>query len=111
MGPASEDNMFTEYRNEKYCGRCHTFTELEPRGILVTCECPPGALHDFSKDPNCKNSLHEHHDPLSPIVISQRRMDEAELAREAEATEVKVTYLDIDDDEEVICLVCGRDTP
>ncbi len=56
----------------EYCGRCHQFTESQ-----VFCECIQGPL---DKDPRCKNATHEHHDPLSPLVISHNAIRDAEEA-------------------------------
>lgn len=66
---------------DPYCGNCHTWTR--PRatnfGQIVdwTCDCPIDKV-DNSKDPNCHNSNHAHHDPQSPIVLGRRAIDEAD---------------------------------
>jgi len=73
--------------NENYCGRCHTFTTVEydsrysatqPVSIRCACRDEP----DLTKDPNCLNPRHEHHDPLSPTVLSNRSIRESEEAHD-----------------------------
>ncbi len=75
--------------NESYCGRCHTFTSVEPDPRypdslprIVTCKCFMLAP-DQSKDPNCKNPRHEHHDPKSPTVKSMKSIRECEDRQDA----------------------------
>lgn len=74
---------------DKYCGRCHTW--MKPRIIVHGqveawyCECPIDQEPDTSKDPNCHNSNHDHHDPQSPIVLSRQVEYEAEEKAEAAA--------------------------
>lgn len=85
MGPASEDNMFT---NESYCGRCHQFTEKSTPvtygAPYIRCGCSMMAgFQDFSKDPNCKNPRHAHHDPESPVVKSDIAIRECEDRQDA----------------------------
>ena len=75
--------------NQGYCGRCHTFTQevwLDGQATMK-CNCPliGGPGPDFSKDPNCHNANHDHHDPRSPIVLSRQAEYEAEERAEAEA--------------------------
>ena len=62
-----------------YCGRCHRWLDDRSpaeRGDNV-CHC---LNPDLSKDPNCHNNLHEHHDPQSPTVLSNQRIRESEEA-------------------------------
>ncbi|KKM02600.1 hypothetical protein LCGC14_1782810 [marine sediment metagenome] len=62
-----------------YCGRCHRWLDDRSpaeRGDNV-CHC---LNSDLSKNPNCRNNLHEHHDPQSPIVLSNQRIRESEEA-------------------------------
>ncbi|KKN49312.1 hypothetical protein LCGC14_0644110 [marine sediment metagenome] len=70
---------------DPYCGKCHTWMWPSHRSkmlgfdqdIVWVCGCPPGKP-DMSKDPNCHNSNHEHHDPQSPIVKSMKTIRRAE---------------------------------
>ena len=67
-----------------YCGRCHRWLDDRSpaeRGDNV-CHC---LNPDLSKDPNCHNPNHAHHDPESPIVLSNRAIRDAEEATELEA--------------------------
>jgi len=60
-----------------YCGRCHRWLDDRSpaeRGDNV-CHC---LNSDLSKNPNCRNNLHEHHDPQSPIVKSMKTIRRAE---------------------------------
>ena len=46
------------------------------------CDCAFGGKPpDTTKDPNCHNSGHDHHDPESPIVLARK----AEYAAEKES--------------------------
>lgn len=64
-----------------YCGNCHKWmTEMFPN--IWVCDCTvSGQFADTSKDPNCHNSGHDHHDPESPIVLARK----AEYAAEEES--------------------------
>ncbi len=68
---------------QPYCGNCHKFmTETFSRewGMnMWVCDCPVNKC-DRSKDPNCHNSGHAHHDPQSPIVLSNKSIRESEEA-------------------------------
>ena len=66
---------------DPYCGRCHQFMRKAFRDRWV-CTCTIGGLEpDNTKDPNCHNSGHDHHDPESPIVLARK----AEYAAEEES--------------------------
>ncbi len=74
---------------DPYCGKCHTWMWPSHRSkmlgfdqdIVWVCGCPPGKP-DMSKDPNCHNSNHAHHDPQSPLVLSNRSIRNAEEAHD-----------------------------
>lgn len=78
-----------------YCGRCHHWM-VEMFSNVWVCDCTvSGQCADTSKDPNCHNPSHDHHDPESPIVLSNRAINAVEEqlekcpAREEEAEERK----------------------
>ena len=65
---------------DPYCGGCHkwmTPLENDAGEERWQCDCLPQAP-DTTKDPNCHNSNHDHHDPESPIVLQSIAIDEAE---------------------------------
>jgi len=59
---------------DPYCGKCHTWM-YPMQGVaqetVWLCDCPVGK-EEIGKDPNCHNANHEHYDPQSPIVLSQK---------------------------------------
>ena len=64
--------------NVPYCGKCHQWM-VELFTDQWVCDCTlSGHNPDETKDPNCHNSLHSHHDPESPIVLSRKAEHAAE---------------------------------
>ena len=58
--------------NDPYCGKCHAWmTELFTDQWVCDCTLN-GHNPDNTKNPNCHNSQHEHHDPQSPIVLNRK---------------------------------------
>lgn len=68
---------------DPYCGNCHTWTIYTVSLHSAwpgwwRCKCWPAMSDFYTKDPFCKNSTHDHHDPLSPLVLSEKRIREVE---------------------------------
>mgnify|MGYP000671856574 CR=1 FL=1 len=104
-----------------YCGKCHKWLDA-CRDEAASCseECMKSChcgTPDLTKDPNCHNSGHDHHDPESPIVKMDRCVLEIEEAidngtahvwQESKERDQFCTYCDADaaeleDDEWVYC--------
>jgi len=64
-----------------YCGKCHKWLDdgIPGRVAGAVCEC---RNPDLTKDPNCHNSGHDHHDPESPILKMDRQVRAVEDAIE-----------------------------
>ena len=59
-----------------YCGKCHKWLDGPgPDETVCGCNNP-----DLTKDPNCHNSGHAHHDPESPILKMDRQVAALEEA-------------------------------
>lgn len=97
---------------DPYCGRCHTFMSPSFTGpnaadIIWVCECPMGQA-DITKDPNCHNSGHDHHDPESPIVLA-RQAEYAAEEEDVESREPKIMPLPLRADTH--CPACADGIP
>lgn len=87
-----------------YYGKCHKWLDdgIPGRKEGAACNC---RNPDLTKDPNCHNSGHAHHDPLSPIV----KMDKQVAAVEAAIDEGRAHVWQESKERDQFCTFCDMD--
>lgn len=102
-----------ERRHAPYCGNCHQWLQkvgrIEDGEEIFICDCPADK-RDLTKDPNCHNSSHEHHDPESPIVKSSQALDAEEWSNPNNSN-IRAAECEIENDEHPLhsdCLLYGH---